>query len=77
MFGVPTSPDVAESIKAKQAGLTASLPVSGRKPISFLNPSEQLSDALPAASLRRLGQLKDKPGSFTATYRYWAKSEVG
>ena len=59
MFGVPASAEVAEEIKTKQAGLTASLPVSGRKPISFLNPSERLSDALPADSLRRLRQLKD------------------
>lgn len=60
MFGVPTSADVAESITARQADLAASLPVSGRKPISFLNPSEHLSDALPIASLKRLRQLKDE-----------------
>lgn len=59
MFGVPVSAALAESITAKQAEIAASLPASGRKPISFLNPSEQLSDALPAASLRRLRQLKD------------------
>lgn len=59
MFGVPTSADVADSIRAKQAELTASLPASGRKPISFLNPTEHLSDALPATSLHRLRQLKE------------------
>lgn len=58
LFGVPRSPDDAESISIRQAELTAALPVSGRKPISFLNPSEQLSDALPAASLQRLRRLK-------------------
>lgn len=60
MFGVPTTPDVAEAIRLKQADLATTLPVSGRKPISFLNPSEHLSDALPITSLRRLRQLKDE-----------------
>ncbi len=54
MFGVPTTPDSAEAIRAKQADLAAALPVSARKPISFLNPSERLSDALFDASLQRL-----------------------
>lgn len=58
LFGVPRSPDDADSISIRQAELAAALPVSGRKPISFLNPSEQLSDALPAASLQRLRRLK-------------------
>lgn len=59
MFGVPTSPDVADSIGAKQAALAAALPASGRKPITFLNPAEHLSDALPEASMQRLRKLKD------------------
>lgn len=58
LFGVPRSPDDADSISIRQAELADVLPVSGRKPISFLNPSEHLSDALPAASLQRLRQLK-------------------
>lgn len=60
MFGVPATPAPAEAIRHKQGGLASALPASGRKPISFLNPSEQLSDALPIASLRRLRRLKDE-----------------
>lgn len=60
MFGVPTSPEVAESITLRQSELAASLPVSGRKPISFLSPSERLSDALSSSSLQRLRRLKDE-----------------
>lgn len=58
MFGIPTSPDVADSIGAKQAALASALPASGRKPLTFLNPTERLSDALPAASMQRLRKLK-------------------
>lgn len=58
LFGAPTSAEVAESIRARQSSLVASLPVSGRKPISFLNPSERLSDALDEHSLQRLRHLK-------------------
>lgn len=60
MFGVPTSSDSAEAITGKQAALATALPISGRKPITFLNPSERLSAALPAASLCRLRRLKDE-----------------
>lgn len=60
LFGVPTSAEVADAIRVKQVKLASSLPVSGRKPISFLNPSECLSEALPAASVRRLWSLKKR-----------------
>lgn len=60
MFGLPTTPESAEGIRVKQADLATALPVSGRKPITFLNPEERLSDALPAASLQRLRQIKDE-----------------
>lgn len=60
MFGVPTSPEIGEAIGAKQAALAAALPVTGRKPITFLNPSEGLADALPEASVQRLRRLKDR-----------------
>ncbi|MBZ2198404.1 FAD-binding oxidoreductase [Occultella gossypii] len=59
MFGVPATAQVAESIAGKQAALADALPTSGRKPITFLNPGERLSDALPDASMRRLRQLKE------------------
>lgn len=60
MLGAPATPGSADSIIDRQAELAAALPVSGRKPISFLNRSERLSDALPEASLQRLRQLKDE-----------------
>lgn len=58
LFGVPTDPTVARAITAKQSALAATLPVSGRKPVTFLNPSERLTGALPAASIDRLRRLK-------------------
>lgn len=58
LFGVPATPDTAEAISVRQAEFATALPVSGRKPISFLNPAERLSDALPEASLQRLRRLK-------------------
>lgn len=60
MFGVPTAPTVAEAIRTKQTELTHALPTSGRKPITFLNPSERLSDALPRTTMNRLRQLKEE-----------------
>ncbi|WP_207782507.1 FAD-binding oxidoreductase [Phytoactinopolyspora limicola] len=58
LFGVPTSDAVGASIVRKQTALAEALPTTGRKPATFLNPSERLADALPAVSLRRLAQLK-------------------
>ncbi|WP_166983021.1 FAD-binding oxidoreductase [Paramicrobacterium fandaimingii] len=58
MFGVPNSTAGSEAISNKQRELAAALPTSGRKPITFLNPAERLSDALPSESLERLRELK-------------------
>ncbi|MFC8797700.1 FAD-binding oxidoreductase [Promicromonospora sp. NPDC057138] len=58
MFGVPSSPAVADAIVSKQRSLKSDLPVSGRKPLTFLNPAETLGDALPAASIERLRRIK-------------------
>ncbi|WP_109507211.1 FAD-binding oxidoreductase [Nocardioides speluncae] len=58
MFGIPATPELAASIGAKQAALADALPASGRKPATFLNPTERLSDALPDASMQRLRRLK-------------------
>lgn len=59
MFGVPTDADAAAAIASKQARLAGALPVADRKPITFLNPSENLRNALPESSIQRLQQLKD------------------
>lgn len=58
LFGMPASEDVAEEIGRRQTEIAESLPVSGRKPITFLAPSEGLAAALSETSTRRLRQLK-------------------
>ncbi|WP_114906088.1 FAD-binding oxidoreductase [Ornithinimicrobium murale] len=58
LFGVPASESMAEEITRKQARLAAALPASGRKPVTFLNPTEKLSDALAPTTIERLGTLK-------------------
>ena len=60
MFGLPVTEAAAESIVQKQADLARALPTSGRKPVTFLNPSESLADALPAESLACLRRLKEE-----------------
>lgn len=60
LFGVPSSPEVREAIQYRQAELAAALPASGRVPLSLLDPSRRLSDALPAPSIRRLRALKSR-----------------
>ncbi|KTS90798.1 FAD-linked oxidase [Microbacterium testaceum] len=59
MLGLPFSPEGAEAIRGAQANLVASLPTSGRTPISFLSSSGSLSSALPEESVRRLRAVKD------------------
>jgi FAD/FMN-containing dehydrogenase len=66
LFGVP-SPAVAD----RQRVLAAALPTSGRKPATFLNPDENLSDALGPDALTRLRALKadrDPNGIFRANH---------
>jgi len=58
LFGVPATPGLGEAIARKQTELAQALPVSGRTPLSFLDPSKELSDALPETSLQRLRGLK-------------------
>lgn len=71
LIGVPTEAAVAESIAMKQERLARTLPVSGRKPLTFLNPAESLSDALPAESIERLRRIKtdrDPAGTFRSNF---------
>jgi hypothetical protein len=51
---------VSEGIGRRQGELAAALPVSGRKPLTFLAPGEGLPDALPEASMQRLRRLKQE-----------------
>lgn len=60
LFGVPGAPGSRERIQQRQAEIAAALPTSGRVPLSFLDPSRGLADALPASSLRRLAALRSR-----------------
>lgn len=67
LFGLPLDPALTAEIIERQRSLAAALPVSGRKPLTFLNPSESLGDAIPAAALERLRRIKteqDPAGRF-------------
>jgi FAD/FMN-containing dehydrogenase len=71
MFGAPSDPDSAAAIRAKQRTLATTLPTSGRKPVTFLNPSESLADALPPDALDRLRRIKterDPSGLFRSNF---------
>ena len=59
LFGVPATAQLVDQIAAKQASVAGALPTSGRKPMTFLNPSETLSDALAPGAIGRLARLKD------------------
>ena len=71
MFGVPSDPAAATAITAKQRALAGALPISGRKPVTFLNPSESLADALHPDALDRLRRIKaerDPVGMFRSNF---------
>lgn len=59
MFGAAPDAEAAAAVRGRQARMAATLPVSGRKPVTFLNPGESLADALPPAALQRLAALKE------------------
>ncbi|WP_100444488.1 FAD-binding oxidoreductase [Glycomyces xiaoerkulensis] len=59
-FGSPADPASSEAMARKQRTFAEALPVSGRKPLSFLNPSEDLTDALPGRSVERLRAIKER-----------------
>ena len=54
--GTTSAPDGLD----RQAALAETLPTGGRVPLSFLDPSRRLSDALPSPSIRRLQSLKSR-----------------
>ncbi|GAA4958865.1 FAD-binding oxidoreductase [Actinoplanes utahensis] len=71
LFGIPSDPSAAAAVDAKQRALVASLPVSGRKPYTFLNPSETAADAFTPAVLDRLRGIKkrhDPDGVFRSNF---------
>lgn len=60
MFGLTTSEEVTQALVRRQAELARALPISGRKPVTYLNSTEHLGDALPESSLSRLRRLKEE-----------------
>ncbi|SHF65516.1 FAD-binding oxidoreductase [Streptoalloteichus hindustanus] len=58
LFGIPTDPATAEAVQDKQAALAGALPVSGRKPFTYLNPGESAADAFTPAVMDRLRAIK-------------------
>jgi hypothetical protein len=58
LFGIPRDAATAEAVVAKQAALAGALPVSGRKPVTFLNPTESFEDAFSPEVVARLRELK-------------------
>ncbi|WIM99767.1 FAD-binding oxidoreductase [Actinoplanes oblitus] len=58
LFGLPTDPATAEAVANRQRGLAATLPTSGRKPFTFLNPTETVADAFTEEVLARLRDIK-------------------
>jgi FAD/FMN-containing dehydrogenase len=58
LFGIPGTPAAAEAVAARQRALSDALPVSGRKPFSFLNPGETVADAFSPSALGRLRDIK-------------------
>ncbi|WP_433226783.1 FAD-binding oxidoreductase [Microtetraspora malaysiensis] len=58
LFGIPTDPATARAVVDKQRALAGALPVSGRKPLTFLNPGETAADAFTSTTLSRLRAVK-------------------
>ncbi|WP_449062691.1 hypothetical protein [Planomonospora algeriensis] len=71
LFGVPSDPATAEAVAARQRALAGVLPVSGRKPFTFLGPGETAADAFTPAALNRLRDVKrrhDPRGTFRGNF---------
>ncbi|GAA4604937.1 FAD-binding oxidoreductase [Actinoallomurus liliacearum] len=60
LFGLPTDPATARAVTARQRAFAENLPVSGRKPLTFLNPGETAADAFAPDALARLRDVKGR-----------------
>jgi FAD/FMN-containing dehydrogenase len=58
LFGIPTDLATAKAISRKQRDLARALPTSGRKPFTFLNPQETVTDAFTQDVVARLRDIK-------------------
>ncbi|MCO8277501.1 FAD-binding oxidoreductase [Actinoplanes sp. TRM 88003] len=71
LFGVPFDPATAGAVADRQAALAAALPVSGRKPYTFLGPAESVADAFTPEVVTRLRNIKqnhDPYGVFRSNF---------
>ncbi len=60
LLGVPAGPVTGDAIVAAQRDLVAALPVTGRKPFTFLVPGESAAQAYPPEALDRLRRIKHR-----------------
>jgi hypothetical protein len=60
LYGIPRDPATAEAVAARQAALAGALPVSGRKPVTFLSPAESVADAFTPDVVARLRAIKHR-----------------
>lgn len=60
MFGIPTTPATADAVAGKQSAFADALPISGRKPFTFLNPDETAANAFTPEALARLRRIKTR-----------------
>ncbi|MFD0535995.1 BBE domain-containing protein [Actinomadura luteofluorescens] len=60
MFGIPTTPATADAVAGKQSAFADALPISGRKPFTFLNPDETAANAFTPEALTRLRRIKTR-----------------
>ncbi|SNS42729.1 FAD-binding oxidoreductase [Actinomadura mexicana] len=58
MFGIPADPETAEAVQGRQAALADALRISGRKPLTLLNPEETVANAFAPEALTRLRRTK-------------------
>ncbi|MBE1489600.1 FAD-binding oxidoreductase [Plantactinospora soyae] len=65
LFGIPGEPTTTGAVTAKQRALASALPVTGRKPFTFLNPDETVADAFSPNVVQRLRGIKRRhdPGN--------------
>jgi len=71
LYGIPRDPAIAEAVAAKQVALAGALPTSGRKPFTFLNPTETVADAFTPDVVARLRTIKshnDPGGVFRSNF---------
>jgi FAD/FMN-containing dehydrogenase len=73
LMGITATPEQSAAVRGKQRSLVAALGdvATGRKPFTFLNPTETVAAAFPAEAVARLRQIKkdrDPAGVFQSNF---------